>query len=92
MVRPLGCNGKYGGSGTLKHQRHGEPVCRKCKTSKNHYNREYKRKGIIFYKPQPCGTPAAAKRHRRAGEPVDFKCRLAESEYKRQRKLARENA
>lgn len=87
MERPLGCNGKYGGSGMLKHQRKGEKVCRRCLNSKRHYNREYSRKGIVFsprvYERQPCGTAAAAARHRKAGEPRDYACKVAEAQYKR---------
>jgi hypothetical protein len=36
--------------------------------------------------PQPCGTPAAAKRHRAAGEPLDDACEAAEREDWRIRK------
>jgi hypothetical protein len=97
MTRPLGCNGKYGHSGALRHTRKGQKPCRKCKASRNHYNREYKRKGLLAsprkWELQPCGTPAAAQRHRKRGEPIDFACKVAAAKYKRdRRKLLKENS
>lgn len=81
-ARPRGCNGKYGPSGRVAHQRRGEAPCELCSESLKHYRRERKRGHPgTGRRLQPCGTPAAAKRHRRKGEPVCFKCRVAATNY-----------
>ena len=79
--RPLGCNGKYGGSGMVAHRKKGEKGCMKCKASSRHYQREYRRGGIRPRQLKGCGTRAAAERHRAKDEELDFACRLAEAEY-----------
>jgi hypothetical protein len=78
-IRPLGCNGKYGDSGSRRHQRAGEPSCEKCTASSNHYRREVRRGRPRPRTLRPCGTRAAASRHRYNNEPLDFACRLAEA-------------
>ncbi|AYN55870.1 hypothetical protein PP635_gp62 [Arthrobacter phage Auxilium] len=80
-ARPLGCNGKYGTSGSKLHRRRGETPCSKCKASEAHYACELRRgQGLPRYV-QPCGTPAGAKRHRDRGEKVCFKCAVARAAY-----------
>ena len=76
-ARPLGCNGKYGSSGTQAHTRAGTAVCGACRASYNHYQRERRRGQGKPRIAQPCGTPAAADLHKRRGETLDFACRLA---------------
>lgn len=83
--RPLGCNGKYGRSGAALHERAGEPVCKRCRNSINHYKRERRRGQLSPRKLQPCGTKAAAVRHRKKGEPLCFPCRIAEAAEKAER-------
>lgn len=79
LSRPLGCNGKYGGSGGMKHHREGTEICDDCRESAAHYMREKRRGGIKPRRVKPCGTPAAAQRHRGKGEATCFKCRVAEA-------------
>jgi hypothetical protein len=87
MARPLGCNGRYGPSGRVAHNRRGEEVCFACRESHNHYRREAKRGNPgTGRRLKPCGTNAAAKRHRAKGEPVCFKCRVAETNYNTSRR------
>lgn len=81
-ARPLGCNGRYGGSGATLHYKRGETACDKCKASASHYKRERRRGERNPRRLKPCGTPAAAARHRVNGEPVDFACHLAEANYR----------
>jgi hypothetical protein len=82
MDRPLGCNGRYGPSGRVAHQRAGEEVCPLCRESHKHYRREGKRGNPgTKRRLQPCGTNAAAKRHRAKGEQLCFRCRVAEANY-----------
>lgn len=89
--RPLGCNGKYGGSGYNRHLREKTEPCRRCRNSLNHWRRDKSRGGIAPRKHKPCGTNAAARRHRTKGEPLDLACRVAEAAYTAElRKLARE--
>lgn len=79
-ARPLGCNGKYGASGRLRHTRRKEKVCKACSRSLNHYQRELRRGQNIPRKAlDPCGTRGAARRHREKNEPIDLPCRLAEA-------------
>jgi hypothetical protein len=81
-ARPLGCNGRYGTSGRVAHERRGEPVCPACRDSSNHYRREAKRGNPgSGRRLQPCGTNAAAKRHRRKGEKECLPCAVARSNY-----------
>lgn len=82
--RPLGCNGKYGNSGLVKHRRQGTTPCAKCRKSSNHYRRELKRGEPAPRKLRPCGTYAAAHRHLQNGEKLDFKCKLAYSKYRQE--------
>lgn len=82
FARPLGCNAKYGVSGTQRHQKAATPPCRRCLDSSAHYRRERRRGGLKPRTPQPCGTPAAAHRHRANNEPPCFKCRVAEARYR----------
>lgn len=78
--RPLGCNGKYGGSGDQEHRKRGEPVCEACRISCNHYQRERKRgQGISRPSLVKCGTPGGARRHYRLGEPLCQDCKLAQA-------------
>lgn len=79
-ARPLGCNGRYGKSGADKHRRHGTAVCKRCRASAAHYQREYTRGGIRPRKLEPCGTNAAAERHRAKGEELCFACKVALSQ------------
>jgi hypothetical protein len=80
--RPLGCNGRYGGSGRKMHFRNGTPTCDRCKASNAHYQREHRRgQPNPRPKPQPCGTMAAAHRHREAGEKPCLDCYTAEAKY-----------
>ena len=80
MVRPLGCNGRYGKSGADTHRRHGQKVCARCRKSQNHYQREVHRGGIKPRPLKPCGTNAAAERHRINGEELCFACKVAISQ------------
>ena len=82
MKRPLGCNGKYGNSGMVKHRRRGTKVCAKCKKSSSHYRKELKRGQPSPHRLKPCGTYAAAHRHLQNGEKLDFPCKVAYSEYR----------
>lgn len=95
-ARPLGCNGKYGASGTQAHKRKGQKACARCRKSEAHYQREYRR-GAFKRKPlKPCGTPAAGHRHRARGEEIDLACRVAlareQQELRDRRKREREAA
>lgn len=84
--KPKGCNGKYGQSGYKAHKRKGTKVCRKCSSSKAHYQRELRRGEKFPRKLEPCGTKAAAVRHRAKGElPLDLACRVAEAKEKADR-------
>ena len=84
-ARPLGCDGKYGGSGRKKHQRNRTPNCDQCRASNNHYQREFRRgQPKPRPVPQPCGTMAAAHRHREAGEKPCLECYGAEAKYHQQ--------
>jgi len=87
--RPLGCNGKWGNSGSEAHKRRGEEPCEKCLASSAHYAREYRRGGIQKRKLAPCGTTAAAERHRTHREPLDFACRLVMAAKEQKRREAR---
>lgn len=78
-ARPLGCNGRYGTAGSVRHIRRKEPACEACKASANHYHRERRRGQLYPRRLKPCGTQAAAQRHRYHGEELDFACRLAEA-------------
>lgn len=78
--RPLGCNGRYGKSGADTHRRHGQAVCKRCRASQNHYNREYVRGGVKPRPLKPCGTNAAAERHRVNGEELCLACKVARAE------------
>jgi hypothetical protein len=81
-AQPLGCNGKYGGSGRKMHQRAGTPTCHKCRASNSHYQREFRRgQPAPRPRPKPCGTMAAAHRHREAGEKPCLDCYAAEAKY-----------
>ena len=81
-ARPLGCNGRYGGSGRKKHFRNGTPTCQACRESNAHYQREHRRgQPTPRPKPQPCGTMAAAHRHRQRGEKPCLPCYTAEAKY-----------
>jgi hypothetical protein len=92
-TRPLGCNGKYGPSGSLAHKRLGEAVCPVCRESVNHYRREGRRgSGGTQRRLRPCGTNAAAKRHRRNNEELDFRCRVAEFDYNERIKASRKKS
>lgn len=84
-ARPLGCNGKYGASGTTAHRKRGETPCAACSESNGHYVYETKTRGLKPRKLQPCGTNAAAIRHRRRGEELCFPCRLAQAKDRNQR-------
>jgi len=91
--RPLGCNGRYGGSGRKKHFRAGTPTCDACKASNAHYQREFRRgQPNPRPKPQPCGTNAAAHRHREAGEKPCLPCYNAEAKYHKQNRAAHKAA
>jgi len=82
FARPLGCNGKYGGSGRKLHARKGTPTCDKCRESNAHYQREFRRgQPLPRPKPKPCGTMAAAHRHREAGEKPCLACYAAEAKH-----------
>lgn len=87
-ARPIGCNGKYGPSGYKTHRRRGEPSCKKCSASKNHYQREYMRGQTYPHRLRPCGSKAAAVRHRKRGEDLDFACRVAEAADNARRRAA----
>ena len=84
-ARPLGCNGKYGASGTRAHKRRGEPPCPACSESNGHYVYETKHGGRRPRKLQPCGTNAAAMRHRRKNEPLCFACQVAQARDRNER-------
>ncbi|QPK40190.1 hypothetical protein SEA_JINKIES_59 [Arthrobacter phage Jinkies] len=88
--RPLGCNGKYGTSGSKAHRYRGEPTCDKCRASETHYGREYRRGQGLGRPIYPCGTWQAAARHNRRGEPLDFPCRAARSRYRARLRAERE--
>lgn len=91
--RPLGCNGKYGGSGISAHRRKGTKPCKKCRDSYNHYRRDMRRGGRgTPFKVAPCGTYPAAQRHKHRGEPLDFACKLARAEYAREWRAAQREA
>ena len=82
FARPLGCNGRYWGSGRKVHQRAGTPTCEACRDSNWHYQREFRRgQPLPRPVPQPCGTPAAAHRHRARGEKPCLDCYAAEAKY-----------
>jgi hypothetical protein len=84
-ARPLGCNGRYGGSGRKKHARDRTPVCRACSDANNHYQREHRRgQPTPRPKPSPCGTYAGAHRHRGRGERPCLDCYTAEARYHQQ--------
>lgn len=85
-ARPLGCNGKYGGSGVKVHTRRGTEICERCRVSMRHYRREKRRGQHLARRRKPCGTHAGYRRHERAKEPICFKCRVAETEYRAARK------
>lgn len=91
-TRPIGCNGKYGGSGMQYHRAHGTTICQDCRDSHNHYQRERRRGGLPRRRPAPCGTNAAVDRHRRRKEPLDFACKLAEAKHQAEyrERIARE--
>ena len=82
--RPLGCNGRYGNSGTNKHYYHGETPCDDCRKSARHYQKEVRRGQKYPRMLLPCGTMGAAKRHYARGEPLDAACKQAEYEYNAQ--------
>jgi hypothetical protein len=79
--RPIGCNGKYGASGLLKHKREGTDICDACRESEKHYRRELRRGQPLKHPLKPCGTRAAAERHRKRRERLDLACRVAEAKY-----------
>lgn len=89
-ARPLGCNGKYGTSGSKVHRYRGETPCEKCKASEAHYARELSRGQNLPRIKHGCGTWQKAEWHIKRGEPVDFACRAARSDYRN--KLAAEKA
>lgn len=80
-AKPLGCNGRYGTSGSAKHHYHKTPPCEDCKASARHYARERARGQKYPRVLYPCGTRPAALRHRAKGEPLCLPCKLAEAEY-----------
>jgi hypothetical protein len=80
-ARPLGCNGKYGTSGSKAHRRRGHNPCTWCKASEAHYARELRRGQGLPRPLHPCGTNAAYKRHLDLGEDPCFKCRVGRSHY-----------
>ena len=81
-ARPLGCNGKYGGSGRKLHERARTPNCDQCRASNAHYQREHRRgQPTPRPTPQPCGTMAAAHRHRERGEKPCQDCYTAEAKH-----------
>lgn len=82
FARPLGCNGKYGGSGVQKHRHYGTPPCKDCLESIAHYKRERRRGGLKPKQPAPCGTYGGAAQHKAKKEPTCFKCRVAEAAYR----------
>ena len=86
LAHPLGCNGKYGQSGSKQHYKAGEKACAKCRASQRHYMRELRRGQPKPRRLKPCGTWAAASRHRAKGESLDFACRVAEANYQQQRR------
>lgn len=80
LARPLGCNGKYGGSGDQAHRRRGEPVCEACRVSCNHLQRERTRgQGNPRPPVSKCGTPTGARDHYRRKEKLCLPCRLAQA-------------
>ena len=81
FTRPLGCNGKYGTSGSKKHRRNNQAPCDPCKASEAHYACELRRGQGLPRHINPCGTNAAYKRHLEHGEPIDFTCRVGRSNY-----------
>ena len=89
FARPLGCNGKYGTSGTKKHRRQNQTPCAACKASEAHYACELRRGQGSPRLIQPCGTNAAYKRHTTRGEKPCFKCAVARAEYQANQKRAR---
>ena len=93
FARPLGCNGKYGGSGRKLHARRGTPTCDKCRESNAHYQREHRRgQPTPRPKPLPCGTMAAARRHRERGEKPCLECYGAEARYHAELRAAKRAA
>lgn len=87
-ARPLGCNGRYGNSGAVKHNYYKTEACEDCKASARHYARERARGQKYPRVLQPCGTRAAALRHRAKGEERCLPCAVAEAADQAERKAA----
>jgi hypothetical protein len=85
-AKPLGCNGRYGKSGSNRHYYHKTKVCERCRQSARHYERELARGQAYPRRLKPCGTPAAARRHRARKEPMDKACLIAEDRARTERK------
>lgn len=98
-ARPLGCNGKYGRSGTSAHARRGEKACPDCRASINHFQRELRRGTAeagngnwdLTHNPnrRPLGcngkySSSGAATHRRRGEKVCKRCRISAAHYSRE--------